>query len=124
MFISHSGLGKNLFPQWERLVRWMAMLYFRVFKRYTVDMFVAAIEVFWSNPVMAPALFFFCDNDVMCDARQLEVLVKLWRKRGMDVHSRKWAESTHAGHLRHHPEEYQSALDTFLLSLAPLKAKM
>ncbi|KAJ8249704.1 hypothetical protein COCON_G00229200 [Conger conger] len=119
-----ASLGKNLFPRWEFLVRWMVMLYFRIFKRYTVDHFAAAIDVFWNSPVAAPALFFFCENDSMCDHEQLETLVEHWRKRGMPVQSRKWAESTHAGHLRRHPEDYRSALDTFLLSLTPLKAKM
>ncbi|KAJ8245498.1 hypothetical protein GJAV_G00271370 [Gymnothorax javanicus] len=120
------GLGKSILPRWEGVVRWTALLYFRASKRFTVDNFAAGIEVFWNSPIKAPALFFFCENDVMSDHKQLEELIEYWRKRGVTVHSKKWAESRHAGHLRRHPEEYLSTLDNFLLSInmTPLRAKM
>lgn len=120
------GVGKVIVPHWEGLVRRIILLYLSVFKRYTVDIFDPAIKLFWSCPIAAPALFFFCEDDVMCDVGGLEELIECWRRRGVAVQSRKWAESMHAGHLRRHPEEYRAALDNFLLSLSttPLKAKM
>ncbi|KAJ8373820.1 hypothetical protein SKAU_G00044000 [Synaphobranchus kaupii] len=121
-----AGLGKNTFPLLEGLIKWMILLYFRVFRRYTVDIFNAALNVIWNNPITAPALFFFCENDAMCDHKELEDLIEYWKKRGVTVQSRKWVESKHAGHLRHHPQDYLSALDNFLqsLNMTPLKAKM
>uniref|UniRef100_A0A3Q2SQI7 Uncharacterized LOC105938702 n=1 Tax=Fundulus heteroclitus TaxID=8078 RepID=A0A3Q2SQI7_FUNHE len=121
-----TGLGKTIFPRFESLVKQASMLYFSIFKRHTVDYFNASIDVFYNTPVQAPALVFFCENDMLSDAPSVEKLVDHWRKRGIDITSKKWEVSTHAGHLRRHPQEYLSTLDTFLQSLqiVPLKAKM
>ncbi|XP_062318352.1 uncharacterized protein si:dkey-5i3.5 [Osmerus eperlanus] len=120
------GLGKNIFPRFEYLVKHGSMLYFWAFKQHTVAYFNKSIDIFWNNPVTAPALFYFCENDVLCDPRGMEEISAFWRKRGMSVTEKKWEDSTHAGHLRRHPKEYLSTLEKFLqfLSLAPLRAKM
>ncbi|XP_014827112.1 PREDICTED: transmembrane protein 53-like isoform X1 [Poecilia mexicana] len=121
-----TGLGKTLYPRWESLIVQSSMLYFRIFKHQTVDYFNASIDVFYNTPVKAPALIFFCENDLLSDAPSVEKLVEYWQNRGMDVTAKKWEVSTHAGHLRRHPQEYLSTLNTFLHSLliVPLKAKM
>ncbi|XP_014003968.1 uncharacterized protein [Salmo salar] len=121
-----TGLSKNLFPRLESLVKRASILYFRAFKCHTVDYFNTGIDVFRNNPVTAPALVFFCQNDALCDPESMEEIIAYWRKRGMEVTDRKWEESTHAGHLRRHPQEYLSTLETYLqsLSMVPLKAKM
>ncbi|XP_017261104.1 uncharacterized protein si:dkey-5i3.5 [Kryptolebias marmoratus] len=120
------GLGKTMFPRWDSLVKRISLLYFSVFKHQTVDYFNLSIDVFWNTPVTAPSLFFFCENDALSDAQTVENLVDYWQKHGMDVTAKKWEVSTHAGHLRRHPQEYLTSLDTFLQSLqiTPLKAKM
>ncbi|XP_071767565.2 transmembrane protein 53 [Centroberyx gerrardi] len=120
------GLGKTVFPNWEKLVKRVSLAYFGIFKQQTVDYFNTSIDVFRNTPVTAPALFFFCENDPMSDPRAMEELIDLWRERGMDVTAKKWDDSTHAGHMKKHPQEYLSTLDTFLqtLSITPLKAKM
>lgn len=102
------------------------MFYFRVFKRYTVDHFNSGIGAFLSSPVTAPALFFYCENDVMSDARATEEVVEHLRNRGIEVTAKKWKDSTHAGHLKRHPEDYVATLNNFISSLhiIPLKAKM
>uniref|UniRef100_A0A3P8T1K3 Si:dkey-5i3.5 n=1 Tax=Amphiprion percula TaxID=161767 RepID=A0A3P8T1K3_AMPPE len=121
-----TGLGKTVFPRWERLVKQISTLYFAIFKRQTVDYFNMGIDTFNNNPVTAPALFFFCENDVMSDTKTVEELIDYWRKHGIDVMAKKWENSTHAGHLRRHPQEYLSTLEMFFHSLhiGPLKAKM
>lgn len=121
-----TGLGKTIFPRLEGLVRTAGLLYFRVFKHQTVDYFNSAISIFWSSPVMAPALFFYSENDAMCDYKCLEKNLELWRNRGLSVEIKKWKESIHAGHLRTHPQEYLATLENFVMSLnmVPLKAKM
>ncbi|KAI1905476.1 hypothetical protein AGOR_G00016590 [Albula goreensis] len=111
------GLGRTILPQLEFLVRWAALFYFWLFKSYTVDYFDVGIATFRNSPVKAPALFFYCENDAMCDHEGLGTMLEEWRRQGREVWSRKWAESTHAGHLRHHPEEYLSTLDDFLQHL-------
>lgn len=102
------------------------MLYFGMFKQQTVGFFNASIDVFWNTPVTAPALFFFCENDPLSQAKALEELIVYWRKRGMNITTKKWNNSTHAGHLKRHPQEYLTTLQSFLhsLNITPLKAKM
>ncbi|KAM6937694.1 transmembrane protein 53 [Xenentodon cancila] len=120
------GLGKTLFPVWEKLVKRVSLLYFSVFKRQTVDYFNMSIDVFWNNPVKAPALFFFCENDVLSKAQTVEELIAYWQKNGVEITAKKWEDSIHAGHLKRYPQEYLSTLDVFLQSLhiVPLKSKM
>ncbi|XP_022610277.1 uncharacterized protein LOC111228581 [Seriola dumerili] len=120
------GLGKTVFPRFETLVKKISMLYFGMFKHQTVDYFNTSIDVFWNTPIPAPALFFFCENDPLSDARSMEDLIDYWRKCGINITAKKWEDSTHAGHLKRHPQEYLTTLDSFLSSLqiTPLKAKM
>ncbi|XP_062860907.1 uncharacterized protein si:dkey-5i3.5 isoform X2 [Trichomycterus rosablanca] len=120
------GVSKTLFPRFESLVKRGSLLYFHIFKRQTVDYFNRGIDMFWDTPLTASALFFFCENDALCDPEVMEQMINHWRKRGITVTSRKWKESIHAGHLRAHRQEYLSLLENFLFSLnmVPLKAKM
>ncbi|XP_051952821.1 transmembrane protein 53-like isoform X2 [Xyrauchen texanus] len=120
------GLGKTMFPRLEGLVRRASLLYFRAFEHQTVDYFNTGINVFRNTPLMAPALFFFSENDALCDYQSLENVVDFWRNRGIIVESKKWKKSIHAGHLRTHPQEYLSTLENFVqsLNMVPLKAKM
>ncbi|XP_029019554.1 uncharacterized protein LOC114862948 [Betta splendens] len=108
------GLGRTLMPRFQGLVKNLALLYFWLFKSHTADLYNDSIQVFHNSPVTAPALFFFCENDAMCDPGALEALMDGWRGRGIDVHSRKWKESVHAAHMRCHSEDYHSSLERFL----------
>ncbi|XP_058243247.1 uncharacterized protein si:dkey-5i3.5 isoform X1 [Hemibagrus wyckioides] len=120
------GVSKTLFPRFERLMKGTSLLYFHVFKRQTVDYFNVCIDVFWNTALTSPALYYFCDNDVMCDLEVTHNLMEHWKRRGITVTSKRWEESIHAGHLRAHPEEYLSILDQFLCSLniLPVKSKL
>lgn len=121
-----SGLGKTLVPRLEFLVKNAALLFFWLFKTHTADYYNHGLDVFQNNPITAPALLFFCENDDLCDPVVLESIIDLWSKAGMTVESKKWKESVHAAHMRCHPEEYLSTLETFLnsLAIAPRRAKM
>ncbi|XP_040895140.1 transmembrane protein 53 isoform X1 [Toxotes jaculatrix] len=121
-----TGLGKTIFPHLETLVKQVSMLYFGMFKRQTVDYFNTGIDVFWNTPILAPALFFFCENDPLSDARATEELIDYWQKRGISITAKKWENSTHAGHLKRHPQEYLVTLELFLqaVQITPLRAKM
>ncbi|XP_006633275.1 transmembrane protein 53-A [Lepisosteus oculatus] len=121
-----SGVGRSMFPRFEGLVQKVSLLYFSLFKKYTVDYYNRAIDVFWNNPVRAPALFFYCDNDPLSDCEEVERVTRHWEKLGIPVRTMRWKESVHAGHLKQHPQDYLMALDSFLqsLSVIPLKAKI
>lgn len=126
VFCCYSGLGKTLVPSFEGLVKNAALLYFWLFKTHTADFYENSIQVFLNNPITAPALFFFSENDALCNPVVMEKCIDLWRKRGVTVESRKWKESIHAAHMRCHPEDYLSTLEKFLNSLpiSSLRAKM
>ncbi|MED6263070.1 hypothetical protein CHARACLAT_000518 [Characodon lateralis] len=113
-----TGLGKTLVPRLEGFIKTTAMLYFWLFKSQTADIYESSIQVFYNSPVTSPALFYFSENDAMCSPAVLEKLMDFWRQRGVSVGSMKWKESTHAAHLRCHPEEYVSTLQHFLNSLS------
>ncbi|XP_034434537.1 LOW QUALITY PROTEIN: uncharacterized protein LOC117757458 [Hippoglossus hippoglossus] len=117
------GLGKTLVPRFEGFVKNAAMFYFWLFKSHTADFYNNSIQVFCNSPITTPALFFFSENDALCDWVAMENIIDLWRKRGMAVESRKWKESTHAAHMRCHPQDYLSTLERFLKSLPTLSLK-
>ncbi|KAF4071994.1 hypothetical protein AMELA_G00269310 [Ameiurus melas] len=120
------GVSKTLFPRFEHLVKYTSLLYFDVFKRQTKDYFNASIDVFRNTPLTCPALYYFCDNDILCDPEAIQKLLEYWKGRGIPVTGKNWEESVHAAHLRAHPQEYLSVLELFLcsLNLLPLKVKM
>ncbi|KAM9846193.1 uncharacterized protein ACBR49_011156 [Aulostomus maculatus] len=111
------GLAKTLLPHLEALVKNLAMFYFWLFKSSTADYYNHSIHVFNNSPITAPALFFFCENDALCDPAAIENTIECWRERGVAVQSRKWKESIHAAHMRCHPEDYRSTLERFLNTL-------
>ncbi|KAM9823958.1 uncharacterized protein ACB057_018760 [Neosynchiropus ocellatus] len=112
-----TGLGKTLVPCLESLVKNVALLYFRLFRSSTADLYHSGIQVFNNNPITAPALFFLSEDDALCDPAVVESIADRWRARGVSVETRKWKESVHAAHMRCHPEEYRSTLEAFLNSL-------
>lgn len=120
------GLGKTLVPRLESFIKNTALLYFWLFKSHTVDFYDRGVEVFNNSPITTPALFFFSENDALCNPVTIEKMIDMWRKRGMAVESRKWKESIHAAHMRCHPQDYMCTLEKFLKSLpiSSLKTKI
>ncbi|XP_068595998.1 transmembrane protein 53-A [Brachionichthys hirsutus] len=121
-----TGLGKSVYPGWEKLIKNAALTYFSVFRRHTTDYFDVCIDAFRNSPVRAPALFFYCENDVISDYLAVEEMMAHLRTRGIEVTGKKWEDSTHAGHLKRHQQEYLTSVNAFLqsLRLVPLKARM
>lgn len=104
-------------PRFEGLVKNLALLYFWLFKTQTADLYDSSILVFRNSPITSPALFFFSEDDALCDLAVVEECMERWRKRGVSVESRSWKESIHAAHMKCHPEDYCSTLEKFLSSL-------
>lgn len=104
-------------PRFEGLVKNLALLYFWLFKTQTADLYDSSILVFHNSPITSPALFFFSEDDALCDLAVVEECMERWRKRGVSVESRSWKESVHAAHMKCHPEDYCSTLEKFLSSL-------
>ncbi|KAK1169092.1 hypothetical protein AOXY_G10027 [Acipenser oxyrinchus oxyrinchus] len=120
------GESKIFSHRLQGLVRWSTLFYFGALGGYTVDYYNAALNIYWNNPHQIPALFFYCENDLVCDHKEADRLIKCWQQKGITVMEKTWKDSRHAGHLRQHPQEYLTTLHRFLqsLSMARLKAKM
>ena len=88
--------------------------YFKLTQKYTMDKFVARSKLFLSNPVRAPALVLFSNDDPVALPEACERCVTGWRDLGMDVTSKKWDSSPHVSHFYKHQEEYMELLMEFL----------
>ncbi|XP_029318029.1 transmembrane protein 53-like [Cottoperca gobio] len=115
------GLGKTLAPRLETFVKHIAMFYFWLFKTHTADFYNKGVQVFQNNPITAPALFFYSENDALCNLSDLETIIDHWKRRGLTVEWRKWKESKHAAHMQCHREDYICTLDKFL-NLLPISS--
>ncbi|KAE8616865.1 hypothetical protein XENTR_v10008908 [Xenopus tropicalis] len=104
-------------PAFQQIIVNGTLLYFSLLKAYTVDYYEKGIQTFWNSPVTCPALFFYCMDDPLSDHNVVEELLKDWEKQGIQVKAKRWNSSTHAGHLRKHPQEYTETLNTFIQSL-------
>ncbi|XP_078533905.1 transmembrane protein 53-like [Lissotriton helveticus] len=121
------GVAKMISSHWQPVVKSSVLLYFSLLKRYTVDYYNDAINVFWQDPPTCPALLFYCEDDPLSDHVLVAQLIETWRKRGINVVGKGWQNSKHAGHLRRHPQEYRDTLNNFLQQQhtdTPFKSKL
>uniref|UniRef100_UPI00398E6629 transmembrane protein 53-A isoform X2 n=1 Tax=Pristiophorus japonicus TaxID=55135 RepID=UPI00398E6629 len=107
-------------PFFQSFFRRVALFFFWLLSGYTVNHYQTAIATLWERPCHAPILIFYSENDPLCDNTKMESLLHGWRRKGIPVFGKSWKISRHAGHLRQHPEEYQSTLQNFLQSLGKL----
>lgn len=81
-------------------------LYFKLTYKYTMEKFSVCSKILYGNPVRAPALFLFSDDDPVAASESCERCVELWKELGMDVMSKKWDSSPHVSHFYKHQQEY------------------
>lgn len=66
----------------------------------------AMVDLHWNRP----QLFLYSADDPLCDGAMLDQLVETKKRMGQRVVVRRWEQSGHCAHLRHHPVEYRNAL--------------
>jgi hypothetical protein len=73
---------------------------------------------FWAHlcadPARVPECYLYSADDPLCEVPPLEALQSARRAKGVAVTAKRWEESAHVGHLRCHPEEYESAVRQFM----------
>lgn len=74
-----------------------------------LDFFQRMLELDWK-----PQLFLYSMDDTLCDGVKLKELIQEKIRRCQNVKSLCWERSAHCGHLKHHPEEYRTAVLEFL----------
>ncbi|XP_067915867.1 transmembrane protein 53-A [Heterodontus francisci] len=113
------GVSQMLAPQFLLpLFRRATLFYFWLLSAYTVRHYQSGIRTFWETPYHSPILVFYSENDPLSSYTEVEALLCTWQRRGIRVLGKSWKISRHAGHLRQHPQEYQSTLQNFLQSLS------
>ncbi|KAK7109094.1 hypothetical protein V1264_013200 [Littorina saxatilis] len=100
-------------------IRGLLSSYFRLFPRSVHAHYVAGEEAAITNPKGLPVLMLYSSADIIVPSTSIDDVVAKWVERGVQVRVRKWEDSPHVGHFRHHPEQYQKELDMFLEQLSP-----
>jgi len=72
------------------------------------------IDLHWGGK---PQLYLYSADDPLCDGAMLDQLVEKKKMEGQRVLVKRWEQSGHCAHLRHHPVEYSNALGEFLNSI-------
>jgi hypothetical protein len=75
---------------------------------------LAASHIFHNNPVLAPSLWFYSEQDPIAPPGPCDTVINKWSNKGIDVTSFKLTKSTHVDHFRVHPELYENAVHDFL----------
>lgn len=95
------------------------MVVFWLLSGYISSHHKAIVNNFMEHPCRTPILVFYSKDDPLSDYMQVETMLHNWQKTGIRAFGKSWDISRHAGHMRQHPQEYQSTLQNFLSSLGP-----
>ncbi|XP_048409679.1 uncharacterized protein si:dkey-5i3.5 [Stegostoma tigrinum] len=104
-------------PILQPFLKRTTLFYFWLLSRYTVKHYEASIRSFWETQYHTRILLFYCENDSLSNYKEVEALLYHWQRKGIPAVGKSWKISRHAGNLSQHPQEYQSALQNFLLTL-------
>jgi len=110
--VSKSVFGKNRVPQ--QLLQSYIDFHMKVFHSIATKYYEMAHEVFYENPLKAPALFLNSERDLISTMNVIQDVNKVWEKKGIPCERRFWPDTQHVGHMRAYPEEYKGILKGFL----------
>ena len=102
----------------QRSIKKLALSYIQLTRRNTQDIYDKSIQFCKDNFLPVPSLFFYCENDVMCNINSMKEFLALQKeKHGDKIWEKSWPVSAHAGHLRVHQEDYLSSWNSFVDTL-------
>lgn len=124
------GLSQN--PVLQFLIPRLLSLYFFLTYRHTLKFFETGVKVFSEFPLRIPTLFVYSRNDPMCDAENVDVIIRKWREDFKITHVSFvcWTKSKHAMHIKEHNNEYLEAFSDFMkcvedeIKTSPCKSKL
>lgn len=106
--LSQSPLVQSLIPR-------LLSVYLCVTYKYTLNFYEKGIQLFENFPLQVPTLFVYSRDDPMCDADQVDAIIKHWRENlKMTVSFICWTKSKHAMHLKTNKEDYKKAFSDFM----------
>ena len=104
----------------KSLIKGSIHSYLYLTKKHTVHFYDASVTAFKSAMVRSPILILYSLDDPMCCSDDMEEMISNWKHLNdpnLEVHVKCWQQSNHAQHMRTHPEQYELALQAFLVRL-------
>lgn len=117
------GFPMALFPKNQVLQNAMKqyiLYHMRTFDKVATCHYVRSSQLFHSNMVKAPALFFLSKTDPVGAEKSNFRLKEDWENLGIKVYWQCWDTSPHVGHYQRHRKEYLEKLETFLYEINAL----
>lgn len=115
-----TGLPIAVFPHnkvMQSTLRQYVIYHMKTFDKVATCHYVRSSQMFHTNIIRAPALFFLSKNDpIGAEGSNMRVREN-WENMGIKVTWQCWDKSPHVGHMHRHPEEYLGKLDNFLNKL-------
>ena len=97
-------------------------VYFYLMKDTTIKQFEHWIEMFRTEPIQVPTLYFFCENDPISDYKYIHEMIEGFRKMAtFPVIEQCWQKSRHGIHLMIHTEDYMDCVDRLFQSVPELE---
>lgn len=102
----------------QRIIKTLVLLYIHLTSKYTRDIYDNCVEFFKQKLLPVPSLFFYCENDPVCNLKFMKESLALQReKHGDKIWEKSWPISAHVGHLRLHQDDYVAIWNSFLNKL-------
>jgi hypothetical protein len=108
------GLSQN--PVVQFLIPRLLSVYLYLTYRHTLKFFETGVTVFSDFPLRVPTLFVYSRNDPMCDAENVDTIIRKWREdfKFSHVSFVCWTKSKHAMHIKEHKNDYLEAFSDFI----------
>lgn len=84
---------------------------------------IAASKRFWNEPLEVPAMWYYSAEDPISPASVCEKVMDCWRKKGLEVEGVIFENTKHVCHMKHFPDKYRSAMESFLDKHMPAPKK-
>nr|XP_022906273.1 uncharacterized protein LOC111418072 [Onthophagus taurus]XP_022906274.1 uncharacterized protein LOC111418072 [Onthophagus taurus] len=120
------GVPLAVFPRnkvMQTALRSYMIYHLKTFDKVATCHYIRASQMFHTNMVHAPALFFISKKDPVGAVTSNVRVRDSWESVGMKVTWKCFDDSPHVGHMQKHPEEYLDALNKQLDSAGMVNAR-
>jgi hypothetical protein len=98
------------------------LYHLKTFDKVATCHHVRASQMFHTNIVTAPALFFLSKTDPIGSVSSNLRARESWESMGIQTFWKCWDNSPHVGHFHRHPEEYKAELSRFIENIGVFSA--
>ncbi len=101
-------------PIGQKILRNIIKSYMQIFYNLTTKHYKASSDIVKANPMDAPCLMLYSDEDPLSTPQFNEGVIDMWRQNGVEVFGKRFSSSPHVSHFHMHPVEYITQLNDFL----------